>query len=299
MYSCSQINSKSVTGRKRPIRSRRGVAYIFALAILALMTTMTVALMASTNMNLSRNQHMKDSLSAQLSAESGLQFMLMRFTRLRMPEATNSETFTEKLTAAISDVLNNSTNLGSGVVSCSGSVISIPNITADDTSFTCTLTVLTPAADGTPQCRLTSVGSSGLATRTVNLDMQMVPVSADAFNYAIASKGSISVVGSAVISGMTTADEASVLSLSTAEIAIELGGHATIGGDLFLVNSSVDLTGKAMSVGGSDSSTINDHVHNLTEAPDFPTLNLTPFETLAAADTIRVINYDDGDDDGA
>jgi Tfp pilus assembly protein PilX len=272
--------------RKRRYQLRSGIVYIFAIVMLALMTVMTVALASSTNLNLSRSRHMEDSISAQLSAESGLQFMLMNLSRLRMPASTSSSTFIANLSTEIAGMLNDTPNACGQVVSCSGSTISIPSITADASSFTCSITILTPAADGIPRCRLTSVGSRGLASRTVSLDMAMVPVSADAFNYAIASKGSIAVSGSATIDGMTSPDEANVLSISQDAFAISVGGSATIGGDLFLTadgEDSVYLQGGGLSVGGESDieAIVNGHVHRLPEEPDFPVLDLAPFAAMA------------------
>jgi hypothetical protein len=115
--------------------------------------------------------------------------------------------------------------------------------------------------------------------------MKMVPVSADAFNYAVASKGGISVSGSATIDGMTSPDEAGVLSISQDAFAISVGGSATIGGDLYLTadgEDSVYLQGGGLSVGGSSDidEIVGDHVHRLPEDPDFPELDLTPFQNL-------------------
>jgi len=253
--------------------------------MLALMTVMTVALASSTNVNLSRNQHMKDAISAQLSAESGLQFMIMSFAKLRMPAVTNSETLMENLSGGLAGIVDGTANVNDQTVSCSGSTISLPAISAETSSFTCSVSVLAPDAEGTPRCRLTSTGSCGLASRTVSLDMKMVSVSADAFNYAVASKGSISVSGNATIDGMTSPDEASVLSVNQEAFAISVGGSATIGGDLFLTAEgadSVHLQGGGLSVGGSSdiAEIVDNHVHRLPEDPDFPELDLTPFEGL-------------------
>jgi len=254
--------------------------------MLALMTVMTVRLAASTNLNLSRSRHMKDSLSAQLSAESGLQFMLMSFTKLRMPATTDSSTLMTNLSEGLASILDDTTNVSGQAVSYSGSTISLPAITAGASSFTCSVFVLTPDAEGTPCCRLTSTGSSGLASRTVSVDMKMASVSADAFNYAIASKGSISISGSATIDGMTSSDEASILSINQEAFAISVGGSATIGGDLFLTaegEDSVYLQGGGLSVGGKSDidEIVGNHVHRLPEGPDFPELDLTPFSALA------------------
>jgi len=254
--------------------------------MLALMASMSVALMASTNLNISRSEHMKDSLEAQLSAESGLQFMLMSFTKLRMLENTNSSTFAERLASGLGDILDETTNVSGQSVSCVGSTITIPTMTAGDSTFSCKITILAPDAEGTPQCRLTSVGTNGMASRTVSLDMKMAAVSADAFNFAIASKGGIAVSGSATIDGMLSAKDANILSVSQDAFAISIGGSATVGGDLFLTadgEDSVYLQGGGLSVGGTSdiNEIVGEHVHRLPEEPDFPALDLTPFAALA------------------
>jgi len=286
MYLLSRTNSKNGRGRKRPPRSRYGVVYLFALLMLALMAVMTVRLAASTNLDLSRSRHMNDSLSAQLSAESGLQFMLVNLSKLRMPSATDSTTFMTKLSEGLANTFDGTSNVSGQAVSCSGSTISVPAITAGALCFTCSISLLSPDADGAPRCRLTSIGSCGLSSRTVSLDMKMVDVSADAFNYAIASRGGISVSGNAEIGGMTSPDEASILSISQEAFAIAVGGSATVGGDLYLTadgEDSVHLQGGGLSVGGSSDITeiVDNHVHRLPEEPDFPELDLSPFEALA------------------
>ena len=286
MYLRSRNNPTRGRCRKRLPRSRHGIAYLFALVMLALMAAMSVGLMASTNLNLSRSQHMKDSLSAQLSAESGLQFMIMSFTKLRMPAATDSTTFMTELSEGLTSILDGTTNVSGQVVSYSGATISVPTITAGASSFTCSISVLVPDSEGTPCCRLTSTGSCGLASRTVSVEMRMVDVSADAFNYAIASKGGISVSGNATIAGLTSVDDGNILSVSQDAFAISLGGSATVGGDLYLTadgEDSVYLQGGGLSVGGESdiAEIVENHVHRLPEDPDFPELDLTPFAALA------------------
>ncbi len=185
-------------------------------------------------------------------------------------------------------VIQGSGNAGGQTLSSTGTAITMPTVAVGDTSFDSTITMLTPGIDGVPRCRLTSVGSCGLASRTVSLDLEMTGRSADAFNYAIASKGGISVTGSAVIDGMISSNDANVLSISQAAFAISVGGSATIGGDLFLTaegEDSVYLQGGGLSVGGTSDITeiIEDHVYRLPEEPDFPQLDLTPFSALATA----------------
>lgn len=55
-------------------RRHRGIAYLLALVLLALCTSLAVAMSASTNLNLRRGDNLHAAMNAQLAAESGLAF---------------------------------------------------------------------------------------------------------------------------------------------------------------------------------------------------------------------------------
>ena len=288
MHIRSPINSRGTASRSGSGRARNGIAYVFALVMLALLTSLAVAMMAGANLNLRRGENLQHSLSAQLSAESGLQFLLLCLEDVRMPADTDAETLMANLADKLADKLEGTPNLGGGTVCLSGAMIWIPAITVGVTTFSCSVAVIEPDGDGTPRCRLSATGTSGLAPRTVCVDLRLMPRSADAFNYAIASRGSISVSGNATIDGMSSPDEGNVLSASNEGIAISLGGSATVGGDLFLTaegEDSIYLSGGGLSVGGTSDidEILANHVHRLSDAPEFPEIDLTPFASLATS----------------
>jgi len=279
-------NSRGTASRLGSDRAPNGIAYVFALVMLGLLTSLAVAMMAGANLNLKRGENLHHSVSAQLSAESGLQFLLLCLEDVRMPADTDGETFMANLAGKLADKLDGTPNLGDGTVCLSGTTIWIPAITVGMTTFSCSVAAIAPDGDGTPRCRLSATGTSGLAPRTVCVDLRLTSKPADAFNYAIASRGSISVSGNATIDGVSSPDEGNILSIHEDAIAISLGGSATIGGDLFLTaegEDSIYLSGGGLSVGGTSDvdEILAHHVHRLTDEPDFPELDLAPFASLA------------------
>ena len=288
MHIRSPINSRGTASRLGSGRARNGIAYVFALVMLSLLTSLAVAMMAGANLNLRRGENLQHSLSAQLSAESGLQFLILCLEDVRMPADTDAETFMANLAGKLAGKLEGTANLGSGTVYLSGAMIWIPAITVGVTTFSCSVAAIEPDGDGTPRCRLSATGTSGLAPRTVCVDLRLTPKPANAFDYGIASRGSIYVSGNATISGMNSPDEANVLSASDEGIAISVGGSATIEGDLFLTadgEDSIYLSGGGLSVGGTSDidEILANHVHRPPDEPEFPEIDLTPFVSLATS----------------
>jgi len=245
-------------------------------------------MMSSVNMNLSRSRNLNNSLVAQLSAESGLEFLILCIEEVRMPSSTDADTYMANLAGQLGEQLDGTVNLNGQTVSFSDGMISIPAITVGMATFSCSVAVIAPDGDGTPQCRLSASAVSGSAPRTASVDLKLVPRTAEVFDYAVASRGSIYVSGSATIDGMNSPDEGSILSLDSDALAISIGGHATVGGDLYLTaegEDSIALTGGGLSVGGTSDTAeiIDNHVHRLTEEPDFPELDLTPFSALTTS----------------
>ena len=67
---------------------------------------------------------------------------------------------------------------------------------------------------------------------------------------------------------------------------IEIGGHASIAGDLYVVGqdaSAVSLNGNGLSVGGTSDidEIIEDHLHVTTEDPGFPEVDTSGFAGFA------------------
>jgi len=269
---------------RRQQRLRRGLVYVLALVVLALCTTMAVAISSGTTVNIARSENMQKAFNAQLAAEGGLQFMLQSISGAKLPEDTDYDTLMGNLAVALGGILDDTPNLGSSVVSGTEYTVTIPAITIDGAVFTCVLTRLSPDAEDNQQCRLSVTGSAGGMSRCVSLDLRLKEAAPPLFDYGIASRGRIEISGNAKILSMSESLDASIFSAADDSTVIQANGNAKIAGDLFACHddiSSINLTGNVEVGGETDTDEIfANHTHLGQDEPEFPELDLTPFPGL-------------------
>ena len=271
---------------------RTGSVYVLALILLALFSSIAVAMFTSTTLNLKKSENAANAVTARLAAESGLSVILQALRGVSLPSDTDANSLIANLAVKLAEDLDGTGNLGGQTVAAAGGVLSVPSVTLDHGSFTCTFNMETDS-QGRQRCRVKVTGARDGARRDVSMLLNLGIKRASIFNFGVASRGKISVTGSAVIDGMTTPAEASVLSASSEPVAIEAGGHGVIGGDLFITGANVDtvvLRGGGLSVGGeSDPQEILEHhVHLGVEEPEFPEVDVAPFLAFA----VNVIDAD-------
>ena len=129
-------------------------------------------------------------------------------------------------------------------------------------------------------------GKSGEFKRYASIKCATVGKRSAIFDFGVASRGKIIISGSATLQGKNDSSEACVLSTREQPVAIMAGGHATIGGDLYVTGDDVDyvyLQGSGLSIGGTSDvyEIFRNHVYLGTEEPDFPPIDTSPFIPLA------------------
>ncbi|MDP6635159.1 MAG: hypothetical protein QGG42_09690 [Phycisphaerae bacterium] len=270
------------------------MAYVLALVMLALCTSLAVAISSGTSLNLARVENMRKAFNAQTAAESGLQFMLQSISGANLPTDTTYDTLTGNLSTALGDVLNDTPNLNGSTVSSTDNTVTIPTITFEDASFACVITRLSPDGEGNQQCRLSVVGTSGGMSRSVSLDVRLKPARPPLFDYGIASKGSIEISGNAKILSMSEAGDASIFSAADDATVIKANGNAQVAGDLYATAddiSTINLTGNVEVAGETDTDIIfAEHTHLDQSEPEFPEFDLTPFPALTTTEITSSTN---------
>ena len=263
---------------------RRGIVYVLALVVLALCTTLAVAMASGTNVNIARADNMQKAFNAQLAAEGGLQFMLQSFSGVTLSKDTDYDTLMGNLAVALGEVLDDTPNLGDSVVSGTDSTVTIPAITVGGAVFSCVLTRLSPDGQGNQQCRLSVTGSAGGMSRLVALDLRLKPASPPVFDYGVASRGTIEIKGNAKILSMSESSDASIFSAADDSTVIQANGNAKIAGDIYACAediTAISLTGNVEVGGETDTDEIfANHTHLDQDDPEFPELDLTPFAGL-------------------
>ena len=268
--------------------SRQGVAYIFALAMLALCTSLAVVIASSTNMNIARSANMQKAFDAQMTAESGLAFMLQAVSQTSVSRDTDYDTLMGNLATELGELLDDTPNLNSQQVSGDETTVTIPTITVDNGEFSCVLTRLSPDADDNQQCRITVTGTANGLSRTMSIDMLLKAVPPAVFDFGIATKGTIEMSGNAKIRSLTDAEDANLFSAAAASTVVSANGNPELDGDIYVSTdniAAINLTGN-VEVGGENDldEILANHVHLDQSTPDFPELDLTPFAALATTE---------------
>jgi hypothetical protein len=257
---------------------------VLALVVLALCTTLAVAIASGTTVNIARSENMQKALNAQLAAEGGLQFMLQSLSNAKLPKDTDYDTLMANLATKLGEILDGTPNLGSSEVSGTEYTVTIPAITIEGAVFTCVLTRLSPDGENNQQCRLSVTGSSGGMSRSVSLDLRLKAAAPPLFDYGIASKGTIDISGNAKILSMSEALDASIFTAADDAIVFDAAGNSKIAGDIYACTddiSAIRLTGNSEVGGETDTDEIfENHTHLGQDDPEFPELDLTPFPGL-------------------
>lgn len=258
---------------------RGGFVYVMAIVILAVFTTLMVAVTSGANSSVqqSHNQHLV--LDARLAAESGVGFILNQIGRIQFPTDMNEENFASVLCDRLGEKLNGTGNLSGASVSYDGGTVSIPTVSLGRGTFTCHF-----IQTDSDSCRLEVVGRYGDVSRRVAIDLDLVIETSRVFDFGLASRGQIILDGNANIIGINMPEEASVLSTSTAHAsAIEISGGVTVSGELGVSGEegAVVISGSPSIAGETSPEEYADHIHFGVDPPEFPALDTAPLAALA------------------
>lgn len=271
---------------------RTGAALVMALAMLTVMATLAVALIAQTATSLKQAQNFAAVGAAQRQAESGLAFYSYLLRHIAVPAGVEGEDLVLAVANALAAKLNGTGNLGNGAIvlgtndgdANATSTIIIPSIaTSDRTNFSAVLAI-PPGSDSA--LHLTVTGRSGAVNRSLGIEFRLVSVGSSFFaDYGLASRGKVTMAGNARIGGANNPSEANVLSATYNDNeAVDLTGNCEIEGDLAISNADgyASLTGN-VSIGGVGISEpeIHDHIHTGIGPVQFPEVDPAVFEPFA------------------
>lgn len=270
--------------RKNNLLRRKGIACVFALLFLVVLTSVALGMVSRVSVNLVQSENYADSLQAQNATESGLRFMMLFLRDVELPSGTTLSTLPTNLTDELNRLMEGTANLAGYTVTNDGLVVHVPSIPLQNAAFQCDLKAES-GPEGQLRCRLIVTGTYKEAVTKASVAFDATVQRGAVFDYGIASRGQIFISGSAIVDGINENSEGSILSASNYPVAIDAGGSATIDGDLYVTgdeSSSVHLYGGGLSVNGeTDIDTIlNEHVHLDVPDPVFPDVDVSPFKAL-------------------
>jgi len=264
-----------------PAGARRGVAYVLAVIALAIFAALAAALASQTGMGLRKASNQALIQATRHDAESGMAYfsLLLRGTRLSGELA--GQELLEALASSLRGRLEGTANLGGQTVSYDGTQIVIPHISTDGRGAG--FGGIVRLADS-GSIRLTVTGREADCLKRVRMDFGFTPWRSPAFDYGIATRGSIELTGNPDIVSVGDRLHASLLAATFSELeAIALTGNACVGGDLFVSNPDayVSLTGNVSVGGETQDGDIEEHIHIGIGEVEFPEPDPGVFEPFA------------------
>ena len=274
--------------RQRNLNRRFGQAFasVMAIQFLAIFVALGVAFASAAHLEVQKANSLRAGTVARLAAESGLAYVLPMIQDATMPEDTTASTLLERLYSAVEPRLSQAANPPSLCLDAYGSPTGIASAEMQLSGATFSWEI-TPADIAGGGCRLTVTGTADGVSRQVSMDVALVTKRSAIFDYGMASLGKIIV--SATLTGMDSADQATILSLSATVPAIEVSG-GFIGGDIYVTaptGDAIALSGSYSVGGSSDAETIMaESVHTSVGGVQFPQVDTEPFAAMA----VNVIN---------
>ena len=229
-------------------QKRKGSALVMTVILMSFLLTLSLTLSQLSVAEIRHSDSQAIGEKAHDIADSGLGFMTFTFRGCYLSPSTNATNILSRLGTELADQFKDQSEM-SGTPSVVGSTVTVPAISLGGGSFTTTVTYI----DSDPiELQMNVTGTFDGTSRTVQRTFRCSTVTSGVFQFGIATPGTISVGGSAIMAGFTADqdDAATILSCSEEAIAIEVGGSATITGDLYVTGvDNITISGGGLSVG--------------------------------------------------
>jgi len=258
--------------------------------MLALFSTMAVTLAAVGDANMAVSSNLANSLNARMAAESGVEFLAYTLPTLEAQGEGNA--LLASLSTELAAVLNGTANLNGATVQLVGGELQVPFVTVNDAGdgFSVVLTTtggntIDAVVTGTSNGARFRAGASFQASGSAEPEVT-------AFNYGIATAGSLELHGNDKVQYVNSPWEADIYVGSTCGNPVfSMNGNAKLEGDLYLqtpdaeldqhLNGNVSIGGERLPVFEDPEAPIWDHVHQNAAPVVFPRANPGDFEAYA------------------
>lgn len=287
-------NSDPSTSR----RPHRGVASTLAMLYLVLFSTLALGFYATFTLASHAAYGDRESRRSLVAAESGMEFVRYQLWALDVPHNTPAAELFDLVHTQLSARLDGSANLGGGNIGRDGDEIYIPA-----TGF------ISLGGEGSAGFRAVlrregkeilceTTGSNGetvTMSRGIRMRYGIFERPSSIFDFGVASKGPISLIGNTSIIGGDNPADGSVLSTTMSSSApLTMQGSSEISGDVSISNPnpySVDVAATSR-IGGTRNESIwrSQHLHAGVEPPAFPMVDTADYKEYLDSAAHLVVN---------
>jgi hypothetical protein len=279
-----QYSMNASQGTMPPKTPRRhGMAAAAAMLYLVLFSTLAVGFFAAFTLATQTSYNERVSRRAQAAAESGMEFIRLELWSLNIAADTPAEQLFDEVYGQLSLSLDGSKNLDGGNIARVKDTILIPGdpdhyirINEEGDGFRATLTREGNELVVHTTSRL--AGGATSATRAVRLRYGIFERPSSIFDFGVASKSTINMIGNTSILGNPDPSSGSVLSTASADFPLTMGSNCEISGEVSFSNPDAWVSAGKNSIINNEVGELNwaDNVHIVGE-PDFPIVNTADF----------------------
>ncbi len=269
--------------------SRSGIAMILAIILLAVFASLGLAMVSMSSSNVRSADNHRKAGRALASAQSGLEVVRFAMSPVYMAGNTQpDDRFAELADFLAYDLA--STNLSNVTVlydeaSQPVAINLASSLNSEGQSFAATIQ---PTANYDIQVDVT--GTAGLLDRDIRVNYEFGTRMHNVFDFGVATKGPLDLLGNIELSGVNIAVEADVyIESENQDAALTIIGNSQIAGDVQITNPDAyaTLEGGQAGIGGeTGQEAIDNHVEIGAPPTEFPVPMPEYFEQYVTGDTI-------------
>ncbi len=270
--------------------SRSGIAMILAIILLAVFSSLCLAMVSMSSSNVRSADNHRKAGRALASAQSGLEVVRFAMSPVYMDGTTQkADRFTVLADFLSCDLA--STNLSNVTVSYDGagepvSINLASSLNSEGQSFAATIQ---PTAN-IDVLQVDVTGTAGSLNRDIRVSYEFGTRMHNVFDFGVATKGPLNLLGNIELNGTNIAVEADVyIESANYDEALSIIGNSQIAGEVKITNteSYVTLQGGQAGIGGeTGQDAIDNHVEVGAPAAEFPVPMPEYFEQYVTGDTI-------------
>ena len=260
--------------------TRKGIALIAALIFIAVFMAASAGMLAMSSQNSIAASNLHTANAARSTAESGLELVRYWMRDISIPATTSAGNRYQTILDQFEDAL---TQAGIGYQSDNDTIYvgsaQSPIVIDADTNRSFYAIMNKDALTDRPHFQI--IGMAGQLTRRLDVGFSYGVRPHTVFDYGVATKGPLMLVGNTALDGVTLASESDVYIESLADNhALSVEGNSQIAGKVSIVNPDAEVTlkGGQSSIGGERDLT---HVDTGVNATEFPYPNTDYFKDYA------------------
>ncbi|UCE98694.1 MAG: pilus assembly PilX N-terminal domain-containing protein [Planctomycetota bacterium] len=260
---------------------RKGAALLVSMIVLAMLSAWAAAIYSMSGANIQLAENQRKANHARASAESGLEIIRHWVSYVSIPGETPPN---QRFPLIASSFLSAANNISGIMPTYDGSSITVPDITlnsAKGQGFNVQIIPL-PTSTDPNTLQVDVFGTYGPVTKTLRVNYSFGTRADTAFDYGVATKGPLNLLGNIDLEGVNVSVESDVYIVSENELlALSIIGNSQIAGDVHIANplGTVNLEGGQASIGGeTGQDAIDNHVTFGVAPTEFPVPNPEYFE---------------------